>query len=106
MVLAVATWWNYYRNDWSGVSDCIQEAVDLALRSGPPSIRKAVGPALSPVLLFVDRGPAWVADAVDRLAAGLSEDDHATVTGMRPVRAGAALLRLDVARPPASCASA
>ena len=98
VVLAVATWWNYYQGDWPGVSDSIQEAVDLALASGEPSLHKAVGPALSPLLLFVDRGPAWLADAVDRLAAGLSEDDHATITGMRPVRAGAALLRLDVAR--------
>ena len=98
LVLAVATWWNYYRNDWPSVSRCNQEAVELALRSGEPSLHKMVGPALSPLLLFVDRGPAWVADAVDRLAAGLSDDDHATLTGMRPVRAGAALLRLDVAQ--------
>jgi LuxR family transcriptional regulator, maltose regulon positive regulatory protein len=98
IVLAVATWWNYYRSDWPSVSRCIQEAVELALRSGEPRLYKMVGPALSPLLLFVDRGPAWVAEAVDRLAAGLSEDDHATLTGMRPVRAGAALLRLDIAR--------
>jgi LuxR family transcriptional regulator, maltose regulon positive regulatory protein len=97
-VIADATWWNYYRNDWSGVSGCLEEAVDLALASGEVAVQKAVGPALSPLLLFVDRGPAWVADAVDRLASVLSEDDHATVTGMRPVRAGAALLRLEVHR--------
>jgi LuxR family transcriptional regulator, maltose regulon positive regulatory protein len=97
IVLAVATWWNYYRNDWAAVSRCSRDAVELALGSGEPRLYRAVGPALSPLLLFVDQGPAWLADAVDRLAAGLSEDDHATVTGMRPVRAGAALLRLDVA---------
>jgi LuxR family transcriptional regulator, maltose regulon positive regulatory protein len=98
IVLSVATWWSYYRGDWSGVSGCVQEAVDLALGSGEPNLYKAVGPALSPLLLFADRGPAWIAEAVDRLAAGLSEEDHATITGMRPVRAGAALLRLDVDR--------
>ncbi len=97
IVLAIATWWNYYRNDWAAVSRCTHEAVELALRSGEPRLYKAVGPALSPVLLFVDQGPAWLADAVDRLAAGLSEDDHATVTAMRPVRAGGRLLQLDVA---------
>ena len=97
-ILAVATWWNYYRNDWDGVSSCTEEAVDLALRSGEPMQLKAVAPALSPTLLFVDRGPAWVADAADRLGAGLSEDDQATLTALRPVRAGAALLRLEVAR--------
>jgi LuxR family transcriptional regulator, maltose regulon positive regulatory protein len=98
MVLSVATWWSYYRNDWPRVSDSIQEAVDLALASGEPGLHKIVGPALSPMLLLVDRGPAWVADAVERLAAGLSQNDHATLTAMRPVRAGAALLRLDADR--------
>ncbi|TVR27262.1 MAG: hypothetical protein EA387_01320 [Nitriliruptor sp.] len=97
-ILAVATWWNYYRNDWDGVSNCVEEAVELALRSGEPMQLKAVGPTLSPTLLFVDRGPAWVADAADRLGAGLSADDQATLTAMRPARAGAALLRLEVAR--------
>ena len=96
-ILSVATWWNYYRNDWPGVSRCVEEAVELVLQAGEPRLYKLVGPALSPLLLFADRGPAWGADAVERLAAGLSEEDHATVTGMRPVRAGAALLRLDVA---------
>ncbi len=97
-VLSVATWWNYYRNDWPGVSRCIGEAVDLALQAGEPRWHKMVGPALSPLLLFADRGPAWCADAAERLAAGLREEDHATITGMRPVRAGAALLQLDVAQ--------
>ena len=94
--LSVAMWWSYYRNDWAAVSRYFQEAVDLVLRSGEPSLSKLVGPALSPLLLFVDQGATWTADTVDRLAAGLSEDDRATLTGMRPVRAGAALLRLDV----------
>jgi hypothetical protein len=49
-------------------------------------------------MLFMDQGPAWVADAADRLGAGLTPDDRATLTGMRPVRVGAALLRLDVDR--------
>ena len=97
MVLSVATWWNYYRDDWSEVSRSIEGAVERALGSGEPGLSKVVGPTLSPVLLFVDRGPAWVEDAVERLAGVLSADDHATITGMRPVRAGAALLRLDVA---------
>ena len=96
LVLAVATWWNFYRNDWTGVSACTEEAVELALGSGEPWVHKAVGPALSPVLLFVDRGSDWLAGAVDRLVGGLGEDDHATITSLRPVRAGAALLRLDV----------
>ncbi len=96
IVLGVAAWWNYYRDEWHRVSDCIHEAVDRTLASDAVSLRRAIGPALSPTLLFVDRGPAWVADAVERLADGLRNDDHATVTGMRPVRAGASLLRLDV----------
>jgi LuxR family transcriptional regulator, maltose regulon positive regulatory protein len=94
--LAAGMWWCFYRNDWPGVSRFCEEAVDLALESGDPNLHKVVGPALSPQLLFVDRGPTWMAAAVDRLHAGLTDADHATVTTMRPVRAGAALLRLEV----------
>ncbi len=97
VALAVAIWWNYYRNDWTEVSRCAGEAVDLALRSGEPQAYKMVGPALSPMLLFTDRGRDWMSEAADRMVSGLGDDDHATVMCMRPVRAGAALLRLDVA---------
>lgn len=97
MALAVGTWLSFYRNDWVGVSRCNEEALDLVLRSGDPNLYKAVGPALSPQLLFVDRGPMWIADAVEKLRAGTSDDDHVTVTALRPVHAGAALLRLEVA---------
>jgi LuxR family transcriptional regulator, maltose regulon positive regulatory protein len=95
--LAAGMWWCFYRNDWAGVSRMCEEALDLALESGDPNLAKVVGPALSPQLLFVDRGPTWVADTVDRLHVGLRDDDHATITAMRPVQAGAALLRLEVA---------
>jgi LuxR family transcriptional regulator, maltose regulon positive regulatory protein len=94
--LAVGMWLCFYRNDWAGVSRLSEEALDLVLSSADPNLAKAVGPALSPQLLFVDRGPSWLATTVDRLRAGLSDDDHATVTALRPVRAGAALLRLEV----------
>jgi LuxR family transcriptional regulator, maltose regulon positive regulatory protein len=96
--LASGTWWCYFRNDWDGVSRSNEEALHLVLSSGDPSLWKAVAPGLSPLLLFADRGPAWLADAVERLSAGLREEDRATLTSLRPVRAGAALLRLDVAR--------
>ena len=95
--LAVGMWWCFYRNDWAGVSRMCEEALDLVLRSGDPNLSKVVGPALSPQLLFVDRGPNWIAETVDRLQAGLGGDDHATGTTLRTVRAGAALLRLEVA---------
>jgi LuxR family transcriptional regulator, maltose regulon positive regulatory protein len=94
--LAVGVWWCFYRNDWAGVSRFCEEAVDLVLESGDPNLHNVVGPALSPQLLFVDRGPTWMAAAVDRLHAVLSDSDQATVTSLRPVRAGAALLRLEV----------
>jgi LuxR family transcriptional regulator, maltose regulon positive regulatory protein len=94
--LAVGMWWCFYRNDWAGVSRFCEEAVDLVLASGDPNLQKVVGPSLSPQLLFVDRGPTWMAAAVERLHAALSDSDHATVTALRPVRAGAALLRLEV----------
>jgi LuxR family transcriptional regulator, maltose regulon positive regulatory protein len=94
--LAVGMWWCFYRNDWAGVSRFCEEAVDLVLESGDPNLHKAVGPALSPQLLFVDRGPTWMAAAVERLRAVLSDSDHATVTSLRPVRAGARLLQLEV----------
>jgi LuxR family transcriptional regulator, maltose regulon positive regulatory protein len=95
--LASGTWWCYFRNDWDGVSRYNEEALRLVLSSGDPSLYKVVAPGLSPLLLFADRGPTWMADAVDRLTAGLHEEDRATLTALRPVRAGAALLRLDIA---------
>ncbi len=94
--LAVGMWLSFYRNDWVGVSRMSAEAFDLALGSGDLNLTKAVGPALSPQLLFVDRGPNWVGGTADRLRAGLSDEDQATLTALRPVRAGAALLRLEV----------
>ncbi len=94
--LAVGMWLSFYRNDWAGVSRMSAEAFDLVLGSGDPNLAKAVGPALSPQLLFVDRGPDWVGGTADRLRAGLSDDDRATLTALRPARAGAALLRLEV----------
>jgi LuxR family transcriptional regulator, maltose regulon positive regulatory protein len=94
--LAVGMWACFYRNDWAGVSRMSAEAFDLALGSGDPNLARAVGPALSPQLLFVDRGPNWVVDTADRLRAVLGDDDHATLTALRPVLAGAALLRLEV----------
>jgi LuxR family transcriptional regulator, maltose regulon positive regulatory protein len=94
--LAVGMWWCFYRNDWAGVSRMSEEALDLVVGSGDPNLSKVVGPALSPQLLFVERGPSWVAATVDRLRAGLGHDDRATATALRPVRAGAALLRLEV----------
>jgi LuxR family transcriptional regulator, maltose regulon positive regulatory protein len=94
--LAVATWWCFYRNDWEGVSRYNEDAVDLAFASGDPNLAKAVGSALSPQLLFVDRGPGWVADTVDRIRTCLSDDDRASSTALAPVGAGARLLRLEV----------
>jgi LuxR family transcriptional regulator, maltose regulon positive regulatory protein len=97
LLLAAAVWWSYFRNDWKAMSSFLEEAVGLTLASGQPRLHRNIGPSLSPMLLFLDLGPAWLANVVEQLAAVLTEDDHATVTGMRPVRAGAALLRLDVA---------
>jgi LuxR family transcriptional regulator, maltose regulon positive regulatory protein len=94
--LAAGMWWCFYLNDWAGVSRHCEEALGLALESGDPNLHKVVGPALSPQLLFVDRGPTWIAAAVERMQAALSGSDHATVTALRPVVAGAALLRLEV----------
>ena len=96
--LGVATWRNYYRNDWGAASRCLVEALDLALRSGERWLYREAGSGLSPELLFADPGPAWLARAVERLTSGLTEDDRATVTALRPVRAGVALLNLEVPR--------
>ncbi len=95
-VLAAATWWHFYRNDWPGLSHCIGQAVDLTVRSGDASMGRLVGPALSPVMAFVDQGYEWLADATARIAAVLDADDQATFTGMRPARATTPLLKLDV----------
>ena len=98
LVSTVAIWWCFYRDDWSGFGESFVSAVEAALRAPEPWLRKQVALAMSPLLLFVAPGPAWVAAAADQLAAGLHDDDRATRTSMRPAQAGAALLRLDVAR--------
>lgn len=96
IVLTAAAWWHYYRNDWQELSRCIEQAVDLAVRSGDVSMNRVVGPGLSPVMAAVDQGSQWLAEAVDRLVAGLDHDDLATLTGTRPARAAASLLNLEV----------
>jgi LuxR family transcriptional regulator, maltose regulon positive regulatory protein len=98
VIWVVASWWSFYRDDWRGVSEHFVPAVEAALAAEEPWLRKSIAASMSPLLLFVAPGPDWVADAADRLASGLHEDDRATRTSMRSAQAGAALLRLDVDR--------
>ena len=96
--LATRMWWCYYRDDWPGVSTNLEEAATLAVTADEPAMYKCVAPSLSSLLLFVDQGPTWFVERVERLAAGLSGADTASLTAMRPVRAGAALLHLGIDR--------
>jgi LuxR family transcriptional regulator, maltose regulon positive regulatory protein len=98
VTLGIAIWWNYYRNDWAAASRCLVEAVDQALRSGERGLYREVGSVLSPELLFVDRGPAWLGGVVERLTSGLTDDDRATLTALRTLRAGVAVLSLQIPR--------
>ena len=94
--LAGRMWWHYFQGDWVQTSASVEAALDLAEQTATPAASKALLPSLSSLLLFADQSPAWLVEPAERLAAGLDEGDSATLTAMRALRGGAALLRLDL----------
>lgn len=96
--LVVRMHWFREQGDWRGASRCLGSAFDLTLGGGGsagPVGLLAAGMAAN--LLFADQGPAWVRDRAQRLRARLDPSDGGlSLTGLRPLLAGAALLRLDL----------
>jgi LuxR family transcriptional regulator, maltose regulon positive regulatory protein len=89
--------WSRERGDWAGASLSLGSAFDLVLgadTSGPVELLAA---GMGANLLFADQGPAWVIDRAQRLTALLEPSEAAlSLAGLRPLLAGAALLRLDL----------
>jgi LuxR family transcriptional regulator, maltose regulon positive regulatory protein len=93
----VAMHWSREQGDWTGASKTLGDAFDLVLgayTSGPVELLAA---GMGANLLFADQGPAWVIDRAHRLRALLDPSEAAlSLAGLRPLLAGAALLRLDL----------
>jgi LuxR family transcriptional regulator, maltose regulon positive regulatory protein len=96
--LVVRMHWFREQGDWGGASRCLGSAFDLTLGGGEPAgLVELLAVGMAANLLFVDQGPAWVIDRAQRLRARLDPSDAAlSLTGLRPLLAGAALLRLDL----------
>jgi LuxR family transcriptional regulator, maltose regulon positive regulatory protein len=89
-------WWQYFGGDWGQTSASMEAALDLAAATATPAASKSLLPSLSSLLLFADQGAIWVVERAEWLAAVLDEGDSATLTALRALRGGAALLRLDL----------
>jgi LuxR family transcriptional regulator, maltose regulon positive regulatory protein len=91
------THWRRDVGDWGGASRDLAAAFDLALGSHDVAAERILASGLSWTLLFADQGPTWVLQRTERLDAGLGEHGRLlSRTGLRPVLAAGALLRLDV----------
>jgi LuxR family transcriptional regulator, maltose regulon positive regulatory protein len=83
--------------DWAGSSTHLAAAFDVALGSDDPVLHKLLASGLSSTHLFADQGPAWLLDRTERLVSRLPDRRRlVSLSGLRPVVAGAALLRLDL----------
>lgn len=97
VALGVRMNWCRERGDWAGASGTLAEALDLALHSDDLAAHRVLASGMSMRLLFANQGPRWVLARTERLAARLAEPGgSASLTALRPLRAGAALLRLDL----------
>lgn len=96
--LVVRMHWFREQGDWGGASRCLSSAFDLTLGGGEPAgLVELLAVGMAANLLFVDQGPAWVTDRAQRLRGLLGPSDAAlSLTGLRPLLAGAALLGLDL----------
>jgi LuxR family transcriptional regulator, maltose regulon positive regulatory protein len=83
--------------DWSGSSESLSASFDLALGADRPGVVQMLATGMSYQLLFADQGPAWVMDRAERLRSLVDTPGAAIgLAGLRPLLAGAALLRLDL----------
>jgi LuxR family transcriptional regulator, maltose regulon positive regulatory protein len=89
--------WSRERGDWPGASLNLGSAFDLVLGEATSGLAEVLAAGMGANLLFADQGPAWVIDRAQRLRALLDPSDAAlSLAGLRPLLAGAALLRLDL----------
>jgi LuxR family maltose regulon positive regulatory protein len=89
--------WFRDRGDWERASDDLDAAFHLALGGDDVIAHRILASAMSWRLLFADQGPAWVRAQGERLAARLAESGStASLTELRPLLAGAALLGIDL----------
>jgi LuxR family transcriptional regulator, maltose regulon positive regulatory protein len=93
----VAMHWSREQGDWTGASQALGDAFDLVLGAHTSGPVELLATGMGAHLLFADQGPAWVIDRAHRLRALLDPSDAAlSLAGLRPLLAGAALLRLDL----------
>jgi LuxR family transcriptional regulator, maltose regulon positive regulatory protein len=89
--------WSREQADWAGASLSLATAFDLALGADASGPVELLATGMGANLLFADQGPAWIIDRAQRLAALLDPSEAAlSLAGLRPLLAGAALLRLDL----------
>jgi LuxR family transcriptional regulator, maltose regulon positive regulatory protein len=89
--------WSRERGDWAGASRSLGSAFDLVLGADTSGSVELLAAGMGANLLFADQGPAWVIDRAQRLPALLEPSEAAlSLAGLRPLLAGAALLRLDL----------
>jgi hypothetical protein len=89
--------WSRDRGDWAGASLSLASAFDLALGADTSGHVEVLAAGMGANLLFADQGPPWVIDRAQRLRALLDPTEAAiSLAGLRPLMAGAALLRLDL----------
>ena len=90
--------WSRERGDWADASLNLGSAFDLVLGADRAGHVELLAAGMGANLLFADQGPAWVTDRAQRLRALLDDPSDAALShaGLRPLLAGAALLRLDL----------
>ena len=97
LATVVAMHWCREQGDWTGASRTLGDAFDLVLGAHTFGPVELVATGMGANLLFADQGPAWVIDRAHRLRALLDPSEAAlSLAGLRPLLAGAALLRLDL----------
>ena len=95
--LVVRMHWLRDQGDWGGTSASLDDAFDLALGADTPGLIELLASGMAAILLFADQGPTWIMDRAQRLRVRLTSSGTAlSLAGLRPLLAGAALLRLDL----------
>jgi LuxR family transcriptional regulator, maltose regulon positive regulatory protein len=89
--------WRRDTGDWEGASHDLAAVFDFTFGSQDLASHRILASGLSWTLLFADQGTAWMLERTERLDARLGEHGKLlSRTGMRPVLAVGALLRLDM----------
>jgi LuxR family transcriptional regulator, maltose regulon positive regulatory protein len=95
--LIIQTHWCRDGGDWLGASTSLDAAFELALGEADPVLVQLLASGLSSSHLFAQQGPTWVTERAQRLVALLEPGGGGlALAGLRPLLAGAALLRLDL----------